>query len=132
MKITRYHALKILEWCKTEYGRSKYNKGEITLEFKKPDYLSEGELGNYEPIDNTMFVSSVDHPSLEDLSATIIEEYQHYLQSDRMYQKLAKEYDYEDNPYEIQAKYVAHQDHARCLEELYKKYQRFNSSRFDI
>jgi len=46
-KITRFHAVKILEWCKKRYGRGV--KPYPILEFRKPNYLNgEYAQGEYD------------------------------------------------------------------------------------
>ena len=61
MKIRRFHALKIIEWCRDQYGRSKYNKGILYLTFKKPDWSNEDLLGEYDSIENTIFINSIEN-----------------------------------------------------------------------
>jgi hypothetical protein len=125
MKITRFHCVKILEWCEEEFGASKYNKGVLTLEFKKPTAYTEGLLGEYNSIENMIYVNSKDHENLEDLCKTILEEYYHYLESDDEYQKLYESYDYEDHPHEVAAKKFSVMNWRSCLLDLQSKYDQF-------
>lgn len=125
MKLTRFHALKILEWCQLEYGNSKYNSYDLELAFHKPTYLTEGLLGEYDPIENTIFINSKDHETLEELCKTVIEEYWHYLKDDEEYQDLYNSYDYDDHPHEAEAKAMAESDWVRCLEDLKASYKQF-------
>jgi hypothetical protein len=128
MKLTRYHALKILQWCKDRYGKSKHNKSDLVFSFKKQDHISVelDEHAYYDAIDNEIFVSSQHHHTVKDLCFSIIEEYQHYLQSDREYQKLSRIHDYDTHPMELEAKAKAEMDCAACDNEIRQKYQRFN------
>jgi hypothetical protein len=125
MKLTRFHCLRILEWCEQKYGRSRYNRGHLTLEFKKPTYINEGLLGEYDSIENLIWINSVDHESLEDLCQTIIEEYTHYLNSDKEYQRLYEKHDYENHPHEIYSKAIAESDYKECLSDLAKEHKQF-------
>jgi hypothetical protein len=125
MKLTRFHVVKILEWCENEYGYSKYNKGVLTIEFQKPTYLTEGLLGEYDAIENMIYVNSRDHENLDDLCKTVIEEYGHYLKNDREYQRLYDEYDYDNHPHEIECRERAERDYKRCLEELSGYHKQF-------
>jgi Zn-dependent peptidase ImmA (M78 family) len=76
-KITRFHAVKILEWCKTRYGRGV--KPYPILEFRKPNYLnSEYAQGEYDYEEDIIYVNSQMHDNLEELADTVIHEYIHY------------------------------------------------------
>jgi Zn-dependent peptidase ImmA (M78 family) len=125
MKLTRFHALKILEWCQREYGESKYNKGYLTLEFRAPSEITGYVLGYYDDIENMIHINSKDHEDLEDLCKTVIEEYSHYLNNDKEYQKLFEKYDYDTHPHEIQSKRLAEKDYLRCLSDLKESYKQF-------
>ena len=128
MKPARYHALKILQWCKDRYGMSKHNKGTLTFSFRKRDHISEelDEDAYYDSEDNEIFVSSQHHHTTHDLCVSIIEEYQHYLQSNREYQRLAKKHEYDTHPLELSAKRVADRDCEVCEREVREKYGKFN------
>ena len=125
-KITRFHAVKILEWCKSKYGRS--NKSYPTLEFRKPDYMNGDQAqGEYEYEDNFIYVNSQAHSNLEDLADTIIHEYTHYrLHKQRAYNDLAKSHRYSEHPMEKQADSIANRDKKKCVQELKKYYTQFN------
>lgn len=128
MKPTRYHALKILHWCKDRYGKSKHNKPDLVFSFKKRDYISEAldEEAYYDSDDNEIFVSSQHHSTVRELCSSIIEEYQHYLQSNREYQRLAKKHEYDTHPLELAAKRVADRDCETCEREVRERYEKFN------
>jgi 50S ribosomal subunit-associated GTPase HflX len=128
MKLTRYHALKILQWCKDRYGVSEHNKGDLILSFRKQDAVSIelNEEAYYDAEDNEIFISSQHHFSIKELCSSVIEEYQHYLQSNREYQKLAKHHDYDTHPLEVAAKRVAERDCEICSKEMRQKHQKFN------
>ncbi len=120
MRIHKGHAKRIFDWCKTNYGRSKY-ANYPTLSYRKFNgFDEEGLDGYYEPILNEIRINS-DISLLNDhkyLTSTIIEEYIHYTQSDAQYQRLADKYDYDNHPFEIEAKRVASRDSKRCERDL--------------
>jgi len=127
-KLTRGHALKILEWCKNRYGMSKYKKSYPLLEFRKMRYADEeGQFGYYDDIVNLIFINREFHKHVNDLAKTIIEEYVHFTQSDREYQRAARMYSYSKNPLEIKAKYRANMDYKKCVKELKKIHKTFQT-----
>lgn len=124
--LTRGHATKILEWCKKEYGMSKYKKSYPYLEFRKMRYADEeGQDGYYDDYENLIFINREFHNHVNHLAQTLIEEYTHFLQSDREYQKLARKYSYSQHPLEKQAKYRANRDYKRCVKHLKKVHKSF-------
>lgn len=126
--IHRGHAVKILDWCISRYGKSKYSKLYPVVRFVKfTDYDQVGLFGYYEPDVCEIFVNSQDHPNINELCKTIIEEYHHYLQSDAMYQKLAKKFNYQDHPLEIEARRASNKDYKKCIKDLKKYHKHFHS-----
>lgn len=128
MKLNKGHAKRIFDWCKQEYGRSRYVKTYPFLCVKKfKDYDEEGLDGYYEPLENCLYINSgiLFSNDLEYLVETIIEEYLHYTQSDHQYQKLAEAYDYDDHPFEIHAKRVSRTDKNKCIKYLKLLYNSF-------
>jgi hypothetical protein len=125
-KLTRGHALRILEWCKARYGMSKYKKSYPDLEFRNIRYADEeGQDGYYDDDCNLIFVNKKFHNHINDLTKTVIEEYIHFTQSDREYQKLARIHPYSKHPLERQAKYRANRDYKHCVKELKKIHKTF-------
>ena len=125
-KITRFHAVKILEWCMKRYGRS--NKAYPTLQFRKLDYLNNDYAdGEYDYEEGFIYVNSQSHKTLEDLADTIIHEYVHYrYHTALMYDKNDEKYGYEKNPLEKQAVSTANRDQKKCVQELKKYFHQFN------
>lgn len=127
-KLHRGHAVKILDWCMDKYGRSKYNKGYPYIEFRKPqDSDEEDQYGYYDDITNTIYVNRELHISVKELAKTIIEEYIHYLQNDREYQRLAETYSYSKHPMEKEAKNTANKHYKSCLRDMKKFYKVFTT-----
>lgn len=127
MKLNKGHAKRIFDWCKQKYGRSKYANYPCFSIKKFSGYEEEDLDGYYEPIDNTIYVNSniLTEENLEYLVSTILEEYIHYTQSDAMYQKLSKQFDYENHPYEIEAKSISDRDTKKCIKELKMYFKSF-------
>lgn len=121
MHLNKGHAKRIFDWCKQNYGRSRYAKTYPYISIKKfKDYDEEDLDGYYEPSENCLYINSdiLSTGDLEYLVETIIEEYTHYTQSDYQYQKLADSYDYDDHPYEIDAKRISSRDKKLCINYL--------------
>ena len=119
IKITRGQATKILDWCLKTYGKSKFNKEFPYLEFRKPDYYTEGCMAYYDEIDSVIFVDKTQHQTLYELANSIIHEYTHYKQNMRHYQILALYLPDEKNPMEIEAHRIAKKDTKKCLKEVF-------------
>lgn len=127
--LDRSTAVKILEWCKITYGRSKYKKKYPTLRYRNREPYSltgaeKNELfvyGIYDCDNNYIYVDKTKHETLEDLTNTIIHEYTHYTQNMRYYYKILHRYEKEldKHPYEIKACHVAERDTKKCIEELF-------------
>lgn len=120
MTLKKKHATLALDWCMQTYGRSKYAPYP-TISYRKFKGYEEEDLdGYYEPLENKIVINSdIKNPQdLHYLVETIIEEYVHYTQSDSQYQKLAEKFDYDDHPFEKQAKDVAKRDSKKCLKYL--------------
>jgi len=112
------HVYAIYDWCKSKYGRSRYNGRYPDIEFKKSDYYNGEDWGYFEPIDKLIFINRDKHETLEDVVDTIIHEYTHYKQSMFHYQILAIYLDPHENPLEKQAEEVAQRDSQECLAYL--------------
>ena len=124
-KLTRFHALKIYDWCRKRYGRG--TKPYPVLEYRKPDYLnSEYSQGEYDYEDDTIYVNSQMHKTLEDLADTIIHEYVHYrYHAKSSYYQMDRDYDHDSHPLEKQAESIAKRDRKKCVQELKKYHKQF-------
>lgn len=120
IKPTRKHAIQILDWCIETYGKSKFNKQVPVIEFRKPDYYTEGCMAFYDEIDGVIFIDKTQNDSLDELANSIIHEYVHYKQNMKHYQILAMYLPDHKNPMEIEARKVAQKDTKKCLKYLYE------------
>jgi len=125
-KITRFHAVKILEWCKKRYGRGM--KPYPILEFRKPNYLNgEYAQGEYDYEEDMIYINSQMHDTLHELADTIIHEYVHYrYHAKSTYYQLDRDYNHDEHPMEKQAVSIAKRDQKKCVQELKKYFPQFN------
>lgn len=121
-KVNRSAALKIYEWCKKKYGRSKFNGRYPDVYFRKGDYLTEDVWGMYDCDENYIYINSALVVTLQDLVSTVIHEYTHYKQNMRVdWKVLCKYFDPTtlDHPLEREAEEIAERDSASCLKEVF-------------
>ena len=119
IKPTRKHVNQILDWCIKTYGKSKFNRPVPVIEFKKPDYYTEGCMAFYDEIESVIFVDKIANDNLPELVNSIIHEYVHYKQNMKHYQILALYLPDHKNPMEIEATKIAKRDTKKCLKELF-------------
>lgn len=120
IKPTRKHINQIFDWCIKTYGKSKFNKELPVIEFRKPDYYTEGCMAFYDEIESMIFVNKEDNDNLPELVNSIIHEYVHYKQNMKHYQILALYLPENKNPMEIEAKKIAKRDTKKCLKEVFE------------
>ena len=72
IKPTRKHVNQIFEWCIKQYGKSKFNKTMPIIEFKKPDYYTEGCMAFYDEIDSVIYINKDQNDNLPELINSII------------------------------------------------------------
>ena len=122
IKATRAAAVKIYDWCKKKYGRSKYNGRYPDLFYRKGDRLIESIYGIYDCEDNYIYINKDNVDTIEELASTIIHEYTHYKQNIRVdYTVLSKYFDpfTENHPLEKEAEDVSKRDYKQCLYEVF-------------
>jgi hypothetical protein len=129
------NAKKVLEWCKKEYGKSIYHRDfpklnfqnypPTELKYKKGELImihNNGDRGEYFDRGNQMFIYGKNHTSFLDFVRTVIHEYTHYLQDDKMYQRYTRKHkkSYNSHPYELRAEQIAKRDGRKCLSNTFK------------
>jgi ferritin len=119
IKPTRKHVNQIFEWCIKQYGKSKFNKTVPVVEFKKPDYYTEGCMAFYDEIDSTIYINKDQNDNLPELVNSVIHEYVHYKQNMKHYQILSMYLSDSKNPMEIEANKIAKRDTKKCLKEIF-------------
>jgi hypothetical protein len=103
--LDRKKVLLILEWCKKNFGRSRYHRKYPTLRVYKSKgnsafaYRDGGLFGTYDHGVITIYLGS--HDSMRELCKTVIHEYRHYLMSIREYNSLYKKMEREGSDPEI-------------------------------
>ena len=75
--VCRKSALLALEWCINKYGPSKFSNLN-TLTVKLNSKLK--SLGQYDEVDNIIYLNSKLHDNLKDWVSTVIHEYTHFKQ----------------------------------------------------
>ena len=123
-KVNRHHALKVMDWCRIKYGRSKYNGRYPGLEFKIDRECLE-RYGYYDDIENVIVINSVTNTDVFTLINTVIEEWTHYMQSQSEYSKLDEKYYYHEHPMELEAERIAKRDYKKCYKDLKKLHKSF-------
>jgi Zn-dependent peptidase ImmA (M78 family) len=121
-KVNRSSALKVYEWCKKKYGRSKFNGRYPDIYFRKPDYTTEDVWGLYDCEDNYIYINSDMVKNIEELTSTVIHEYTHYKQNMRVdWRVLSKYFDptSNDHPLEKEAEDVSQRDTHSCIKEVF-------------
>lgn len=120
-KVNRASVVKVYEWCKKKYGRSKYKRSYPEICFKKEDCTTEGLYGYYDYDDNEIYVNSTLIQELEDLVTTVIHEYVHYKQSKLDFFVLSRYFDSSslDHPLEREAEEVSQRDKSECMKEVF-------------
>jgi hypothetical protein len=121
IKLTRGTVLKVYEWCKKRYRRSKYNGRYPDIVYRKSDYITGEDWGYYDEQENLIFISKDKHSSLADLVDTVIHEYTHYKQNIKVdFRILSKYFESDDqHPLEIEARSTADRDTPICLKEVF-------------
>jgi hypothetical protein len=119
----RGHVDKIYAWCKSKYGRSRYNGRYPDIAFKKSDYYTGEDWGYYDEDEQLIYINKDKHENLEDLVHTIVHEYTHYKQSMYHYRILSIYLDPHENPLELEADMVAERDTPECLVYLESLYE---------
>jgi hypothetical protein len=82
---------------------------EIDWDWNHHELRHAGMLGLYDSEDNTITLRIKGHRTFYNLAKTIVHEYIHYLQPrvGNWYDRHHRKYGYDDNPYEIEAYYLA-------------------------
>jgi hypothetical protein len=115
--ITRKNAIKIIDWCKREYGVSKINGTYPTLRFHT---TGKTYAGMYDSVENVIHVWKLKHRTFLGFIGTIIHEYTHYHQSiKRKYVQLEQYYSYKNHPMEREANKVEKRDKKKCFDEVF-------------
>lgn len=108
-----------LEWCANTFGQNDtLNIPEIEFEWDAGELRTSGLRGLYDMDENLITIRIRGHKTFCNLSKTIIHEYVHYLQPrvGNWYDRHLRRYGYENNPYEIEAYYIANLYGRECAQ----------------
>ena len=117
-KVDKHRFIELgLGWCEKNLGKLRHGYTIKSL----PNFSRNG--GTYSYDDKSMRFRVWESCALIDLVEIIIHEYIHYLQIksrriNQLYDKLHEELGYENNPYEIEARFVADKLKQVCLNSL--------------
>ncbi len=132
--LDRKKVLLILEWCKTNFGRSKYHRKYPRLRVYRSTGKSsfqgcDGALcGTYRSGVISIYLGS--HNSMKEVCRTVIHEYKHYLMSIREYRSIATQFrkkGYSENnisfnhPHEKECRSFENDNDDLCFSQLRKK-----------
>jgi len=112
MKNAESYAKQVFERIKSHYGLSKYYEYYPELEFDNEVHWLAGEFRDD-------YCGIVMYPlscvNEEEIVRTLVHEYQHYLQDQVLFEQYKDEYDYYDNPFEIEAYEIEERDYKLFL-----------------
>lgn len=114
----RKDAVRVMNWCKVNVGLNNRRKYLPSLEWHSSSY--DKDCGDYDFEDNIMSVYKNNHKSVVEIISTIIHEWAHYKQSTKKYYEYDTIYNYQDNPYEIQANELADSMKWKCKKDLFR------------
>jgi hypothetical protein len=123
--INRYYGNKILEWCIDTLGKSKYHvtyPNLIVYIKRTKDKCFENNkyiLGYFDECENNIIIFAKNHKSFISFVGTIIHEYIHYKQNIAgMYYKLLNKSNYDEHPFEVEAREAENRYKKECLSYL--------------
>ena len=119
--LDRKKVLLILEWCKNQFGRSRYVRKYPKLRVYRStgnsyfEYRDRGLFGTYNS--GTIIIYLGSHDSMKELCKTVIHEYRHYLMSVREYRSLYKDMAASGSDPEVISHIHPHEKECREFEE---------------
>jgi hypothetical protein len=116
----------VLDWCHTNIDHKANRKPSIVVKY----HLSKKALGIYHAANNEIVIYVNNHQTIEQLTNTIIHEYIHARQRNRlftkMYDQYSRELGYWENPYEKEARREADRYQGKCTRHLLTNYYLFS------
>ena len=116
----RHHAIRVMNWCKRNVGMNHRRKYLPILEWTVQSDRGDYDCGEYDFEDNIIGLNKSNHKSVIDIIHTIIHEWAHYKQSTKKYYEYTEIFDYQDNPFEIQANELADKMKWQCKKDLFR------------
>lgn len=124
-QLTRKHYNFILNWCVETFGISQFNKNipKLTITKKKSEWC-----GEYDPDKNKITIWVINHSYIINVIDTVIHEYIHYKQNNKMYDVYFDTYNkqYHNHPYEISAINKASKYSKKCKKDLLKHFKKIS------
>ena len=112
----------VLDWCHINIDHKANRKPSIVVKY----HLSKKALGIYHVANNEIVIYVNNHQTIEQLTNTIIHEYIHARQRNRlftkMYDQYSRELGYWENPYEKEARREADRYQVECINYIKRYY----------
>lgn len=112
----------VLDWCHTNIDHKANRKPSIVVKY----HLSKKALGIYHAANNEIVIYVNNHQTIEQLTNTIIHEYIHARQRNRLFTKMYDQYTrdlgYWENPYEKEARREADRYQVECINYIKRYY----------
>jgi hypothetical protein len=112
----------VLDWCHANIDHKANRKPSIVVKY----HLSKKALGIYHAANNEIVIYVNNHQTIEQLTNTIIHEYIHARQRNRLFTKMYDQYTrdlgYWENPYEKEARGEADRYQGKCTRHLLTNY----------
>jgi len=116
-----YRVVELTErWCGKHLGRN-YDRGGLTIYILKQSMWEVPTYGGYEESNNSITIYKNRCESVTELIMAVVHEYVHYLQDLSQYDKLTKQYGYENNPLEVEARMTAQKYYEIIWEKIKNK-----------
>jgi hypothetical protein len=119
--------LNAVGWCCSMFGKLTgdmpqvyWSWDSLILDPDTGEYYDGDFMGNYYRNDELILLRIKGHRNIYNLSHTIIHEYVHYLQPKKgnWYSRWNNSLGYENNPYELEANYIADLYYVECTHEV--------------
>jgi len=109
------------KYCVDTFGINNRKKTEFVVSICK-QRSGETAYGQYCPYDNKITIYYDNCPTIKHMVQTVIHEYAHYMQPIKSsYNKLLKEYGYDDHPMEIEAREIEKEYYKDCWNKIKNK-----------
>lgn len=122
IELKKLYANAAMKWCKKNMGLNKRKKTtpkiSVRIRFKNDD--KKNWLGSYWANENRIIIYDSNCESLEEVVATVIHEYTHYLQSMKKYWEYFQTHYYSTHPLEKEAQRNELRYTKKCLSSIRK------------
>lgn len=118
----QYVAL-VIEWCHNNLKNHNTKKPTVTVKYHQNKKVH----GTYNPSTHEIIVYVNNHPTIRELTNTVIHEYIHARQKNRSFDRLYKEQNktvgYLKNLYEVESRVISGKNEEKCVRDITSKYK---------